>query len=147
MDPHTEPMKRLYRSESNRMLAGVCGGLGEFFGIDATLVRILFVVLAFASGFGIVAYVVMWLIVPTRSKAGVPPQDVPREGFEEMREGFERGTRKAKDSYERWRGGGGPPPETQPPAGQGPQTPPAGPSGPPPPPPGPPPEPPPPPRD
>jgi phage shock protein C len=123
-----ENNKRLYRSESNRMIAGVCGGLGEFFGIDATLVRLVFVLFAFFGGGGIIAYLVMWLLVPTQSKAGTPPRDVPREGLEEMREGVERGARGAKEAYERWRGQGEgqgpqPPPGPQPgPPAQGPAT-------------------------
>jgi phage shock protein C len=125
MTTQPEPTKRLYRSERDRMLAGVCGGVGEFFGIDATLVRVVFVLLAFASGFGVIAYVVMWLIVPTESKTGAPAQEVPRAGLEEMREGVERGTRKARDSYDRWRGGS----DAQPPAGPPPPPPPPPPTG------------------
>jgi phage shock protein C len=129
MSTQPEPTKRLVRSESNRMLAGVCGGLGEFFGIDATIIRIVFVVLAFMSGAGIIAYLVMWLIVPTASKVSTPPRDVPKEGFGEMREGVERGAREAKERYERWRGQGE---GDQPPASQAPTGPPPAPTGPPP---------------
>jgi phage shock protein C len=59
------PSKKLYRSRSNRMIAGVCAGLGDFFGIDPTLVRLIFVlgvILGFGS-FGFV-YLVMLFIVP-----------------------------------------------------------------------------------
>lgn len=58
--------KRLKRSISNRMLAGVCGGIAEYFDLDPTLVRVGFVVLSVLSaGFpGILVYVVLWLIVP-----------------------------------------------------------------------------------
>jgi len=45
-------------------VAGVCGGLAEYFNLDATLIRILFVVLAVLGGSGLVIYVVMWIIVP-----------------------------------------------------------------------------------
>ena len=57
--------KQLTRSTSNRMIAGVCAGLGEYLGIDPTIVRLL-VVLAFFTGFGGVAiiYLVMALIIP-----------------------------------------------------------------------------------
>lgn len=57
--------KQLTRSTSNRMIAGVCAGLGEYFGIDPTIVRLLFV-LAFFTGFGGIAivYLIMAIIVP-----------------------------------------------------------------------------------
>ena len=56
--------KKLYRSRSDRILFGVCGGLGEFFGIDATVLRIFFALLAIFGGSGILIYLVMFLIVP-----------------------------------------------------------------------------------
>ncbi len=56
--------QKLYRSRTNRQLAGVCGGLGEYFSIDPTLVRILFVILALAGGPGIILYIILALIVP-----------------------------------------------------------------------------------
>ncbi|HET6812804.1 MAG TPA: PspC domain-containing protein [Actinomycetota bacterium] len=56
--------RKLYRSKTNRQVAGVCGGLAEYFNLDATLIRILFVVLAVLGGSGLVIYVAMWIIVP-----------------------------------------------------------------------------------
>ena len=56
--------RKLYRSKTNRQVAGVCGGLAEHFNLDATLIRILFVVLAVLGGSGVVLYVAMWIIVP-----------------------------------------------------------------------------------
>lgn len=58
----------LRRSRSNRVIAGVCGGLGEFFGINATWFRLLFVILLLPGGLpGLVPYIVMWVIVPKES--------------------------------------------------------------------------------
>jgi phage shock protein C len=57
-------VRKLYRSRTNRQLAGVCGGLAEHFNVDATLLRVLFVVLAVLGGSGVVIYVAMWIIVP-----------------------------------------------------------------------------------
>jgi phage shock protein C len=61
--------KQLTRSTSNHMIAGVCAGLGEYFGIDPTIVRLLFV-LAFFTGFGGIAivYLVMALVVPEQTQ-------------------------------------------------------------------------------
>ena len=50
------------------MIAGVCGGLADYFNIDATLVRVLFLLLAVFGGTGLVIYLVMWIIVPDISK-------------------------------------------------------------------------------
>ncbi|HJV13175.1 MAG TPA: PspC domain-containing protein [Propionibacteriaceae bacterium] len=63
-----EEPRKLYRSRDQRMLAGICGGLAEYFNVDATLIRVLFLVLAVFGGTGLVIYVVMWLIVPDVSK-------------------------------------------------------------------------------
>ncbi|MHB1654253.1 MAG: PspC domain-containing protein [Desulfitobacteriaceae bacterium] len=55
---------RLYRSGSNKMLGGVCGGLAEYFNIDATLVRLIALVAMFAGGVGFLAYFAGWIIIP-----------------------------------------------------------------------------------
>lgn len=57
-------MKRLTRSATNRTLAGVCAGIGEYFGIDPTLVRIGWVVFCLLGGSGILAYILCALIIP-----------------------------------------------------------------------------------
>ena len=56
--------RRLYRSRTDRKLAGVCGGLAQYFNTDATLMRVLFVVLALLGGPGLVLYLLMWVLVP-----------------------------------------------------------------------------------
>jgi len=57
--------KRLYRSYENKMLGGVCGGLGNYFDIDPTVVRILAVISLFVSGgVAVIAYIVAWIIIP-----------------------------------------------------------------------------------
>ena len=56
--------KKLYRSKKNRMIAGVCGGLGDYFNIDPTLVRLLFVLVGLAVGGGFLLYLLLWLIMP-----------------------------------------------------------------------------------
>jgi phage shock protein C len=56
--------KRLYRSRDDRVLAGVCGGLGTYLGVDPTLVRIIAVLSLFLPGPQLLAYLVAWIIVP-----------------------------------------------------------------------------------
>lgn len=60
--------KRLYRSRKNRVLGGVCGGIGEYFGVDPVLVRLLWVIFCVAYGAGILAYIVGWIIIPPNPK-------------------------------------------------------------------------------
>ena len=57
---------RLYRSGRDAMIGGVCGGLGEYFNVDPTLVRLAFVLLAFATGFfpALMLYLILWIVVP-----------------------------------------------------------------------------------
>ena len=58
-------MNKLYRSKSNKMIAGVCGGIGEYFKIDPTLVRLLWLLISLISaGGGVVAYILAWIIGP-----------------------------------------------------------------------------------
>lgn len=56
--------KKLYRSNTNRILFGVCGGLGEYFGIDPVIFRIIFVALTIGAGTGVILYVVLALLIP-----------------------------------------------------------------------------------
>jgi phage shock protein C len=59
-----DPSRKLYRSRTDRKVAGVCGGLAQYFGVDATAIRVLFVALAVMGGSGLIIYLVMWAIVP-----------------------------------------------------------------------------------
>lgn len=55
--------KKLYRSRDAKMLAGVCGGIGEFFGIDPTIVRVIYIILSL-SFLGIVLYIILMFVIP-----------------------------------------------------------------------------------
>jgi phage shock protein C len=59
--------KKLYRTKEDRKIAGVCGGLGEYFDIDPTIIRLLWLALLFAAGSGVLAYIVAWIIIPEKS--------------------------------------------------------------------------------
>ena len=57
--------KKLYRSRTDRMISGVCGGLGKYLGIDPTLIRLVFVLLLlFGVGSGLILYIILMFIVP-----------------------------------------------------------------------------------
>ena len=68
-----DPSEKLYRSRTNRQVAGVCGGLAERFNVDVTLMRVLFIVLAIFGGAGIVLYIALWIVVPEQPPAGGAP--------------------------------------------------------------------------
>ena len=56
--------KRLFRSRKDRILGGVCGGLGNYLNIDPVLVRVVWAILFFAAGAGLLAYILAWIIIP-----------------------------------------------------------------------------------
>lgn len=56
--------KKLYKSETNKMLAGVCGGIAEYFGVDPTLIRLAWVVFSLLGGSGLLAYILAAIIIP-----------------------------------------------------------------------------------
>ena len=56
--------KALRRSRTDKMIAGICGGLGKYFGLDSTILRLVFVLLIIFAGTGLLAYLVMWLVIP-----------------------------------------------------------------------------------
>jgi len=77
-----ETIKKLYRSGENKVFAGVCSGLGEYFQMDPLIFRIIFVVLALSNGAGILAYLVLVFIVPERTNGIIKKMN--EKGFEEM---------------------------------------------------------------
>lgn len=87
--------KRLYRSKTNRMVAGVCGGLGDYFNLDPVLFRILFVALAIAGGSGILIYIILIFVVPEEGGNG----NVTVEGVvQEVRESVQKTAEEAKSN-------------------------------------------------
>jgi phage shock protein PspC (stress-responsive transcriptional regulator) len=65
--------RRLHLSATDRKIAGVCGGLGEFLDVDPILFRVTFVVLAFFGGVGIVLYIALWLVMPAKTPPALSP--------------------------------------------------------------------------
>jgi len=79
--------KRLVRNRSDSVVGGVCGGLGVYLGIDSTLVRLFFVLLAFAEGIGILLYFILWVVVPREDRVeGTTLEENVRSGAEEIAE-------------------------------------------------------------
>jgi phage shock protein C len=93
MDP-----RRLYRSKTDRMVAGVCAGLAQYFSIDVTLVRLMFVLLLVFGGGGFFIYIVLAIVVPEEGSTAGTPQEVMQANAQdfasrakELGQGFEQG--------------------------------------------------------
>lgn len=76
--------KKLYRSRGDRLIAGVCGGLGEYLNTDPVWLRLFFVLLLFAWGIGFWAYLILWLIVPEEGQETAAPSGTIQANVQEM---------------------------------------------------------------
>ena len=73
--PPETTAKRLTRSSTDKKIAGVCGGLAEYFDLDPTLVRVLWLLLIFFAGTGVLAYLILWIALPL-APARIPASSV-----------------------------------------------------------------------
>jgi phage shock protein PspC (stress-responsive transcriptional regulator)/uncharacterized membrane protein YhdT len=100
-----EKQRRLYRSEKERLLGGVCGGLAEYFKTDPVLVRVIFVILTFfPTGLGLVAYIVLWIITPQASSAELSAKEAVKENIGELKETATEAGRKVKEHINEFKG-------------------------------------------
>jgi phage shock protein PspC (stress-responsive transcriptional regulator) len=67
------PPRRLLLDKANKKIAGVCAGLARYFDCDVTLVRVLWLVIAFSTGLGFLAYLVAWIVIPSDHGLDVRP--------------------------------------------------------------------------
>ena len=65
---HQSSYSPIYRSKHNKIIGGVCGGLGEYFNIDPNIIRLIFVLLTVFGGSGVIIYLVLWIILPSESQ-------------------------------------------------------------------------------
>ena len=79
----------LSRSENDRMVAGICGGIAAAVGVYSTVVRLLWVGLTLLGAVGLLLYLVLWIAVPTESRRHEPRGPVARQGLAEIREQLE----------------------------------------------------------
>jgi phage shock protein C len=91
--------KRLFRSRTDRMFFGVCGGLAKFFGIDSSVMRIIVVLLAFATGVGILIYFLMAFIVPLEGSEKTAPKEVVLENVEDVKTTAQEFGKKMEDTF------------------------------------------------
>ena len=85
MPTKKETFKKIYRSETNRILAGVAGGLGEYFQIDPTLIRLIFVLLTVFGGGGVLVYIILWVLIPSEKNAGKDSEETIKNNAEELK--------------------------------------------------------------
>ena len=78
--------RRLYRSKYDRMIWGVCGGLAKYFNVDPAIIRVIMVLLIFAHGLGIVAYVILAIITPIEPSESPVTAEAAGESIEEAKE-------------------------------------------------------------
>jgi len=85
MPTKNEAFKKLYRSETNRVLAGVAGGLGEYFVIDPVIIRLVLVLMTIFGGSGILIYIVLWIIIPNENDIDKDSEDTIKQNTEELK--------------------------------------------------------------
>jgi phage shock protein C len=76
LSPATGGSKRLMRSSTDKKIAGVCAGLADYFDLDPTIIRVLWVLAFFCAGTGLLAYIILWIVLPL-APAGVIPTSAP----------------------------------------------------------------------
>ena len=90
--------KKLYRSEKDSMIAGVCGGIAEYFDVDSTLIRLLTVIFVLLGGAGVVAYIIAWIIIPKNPGLVSDDKfDKREESKEEVKKETEKVAEKVKE--------------------------------------------------
>lgn len=93
------PAKRIYRNTRDKVLAGVCSGIAQYFDVDVAWVRLAFVLSIFASGFGLLAYAVAWIVFPKDDR--VPGASEAQVSTPDSAPAVERQARKLRSSSSR----------------------------------------------
>lgn len=90
------PQARLMRSETDKMFAGVCGGIGAYLGVDSVFVRLAFLLLFFASGVGLLLYVVLMIIMPSELNQVQTPSEAAHENMDQFGKNVTSGMKRAR---------------------------------------------------
>jgi len=94
-------MRSFHRSGTQKLIGGVCGGLAEYLRIDPLIVRILFVILAVTTGFGLAAYLIMWVLVPASDSKGLCQEEIVRSNVEEISDRAREMGKEARQAFNR----------------------------------------------
>ncbi len=78
------PQARLMRSETDRLFVGVCGGIAAYLGVDSVFVRLGFILLALASGIGVLLYLVLVFIMPSEATVGAPQSKIVQDNIDQF---------------------------------------------------------------
>lgn len=97
--------KKLYRSQKDKVVAGICGGLGEYFAIDPIIFRILFVVLALLNGAGVLLYIILIFVIPPEGKEA--PLDAHTDLKERIKGSAETVRQEAQEFAQKMKGNEG----------------------------------------
>jgi phage shock protein C len=87
---------RLMRSESDRMLSGVCGGIATYLGVDSVFVRLAFLLLIFASGIGVILYVALMILMPSEASINRPHSEEAQENIGQIGDDFSAGVKRVR---------------------------------------------------
>lgn len=90
------PEARLMRSESDKMISGVCGGIGAYLGVDPVFVRLAFLLLMFASGIGVILYIALMIIMPSESNVDEPSSKIVQDNIDRLGDDFGQGVRRVR---------------------------------------------------
>lgn len=90
------PEARLMKSEDDKMISGVCGGIAAYLGVDSVFVRLAFILLLFASGIGALLYIILMIIMPSESNIGEPSSKIVQENVDRLGDDLGQGVRRAR---------------------------------------------------
>jgi len=88
------PEARLMRSENDKMISGVCGGIAAYLGVDPVFVRLAFLLLLLASGIGALLYIVLMIIMPSESNFDQPSSKIVQDNMDRLGDDFGQGVRR-----------------------------------------------------
>ncbi len=77
---------RITKSKTDKVIDGVCGGIAEYFGVDSVIVRLIFIVLVFLNGLGLILYIILVIIMPGAGQVDKPPKETIQENVQDIGE-------------------------------------------------------------
>jgi len=95
---HHDSVKKLYRSKNDKMIAGVCGGIGDYLNIDSIWIRLVCLILVFMDGVGLIAYIILWVLMPENPFQKDGGKTIVEEKVSEVSEKIHEGRMKKKHS-------------------------------------------------
>ena len=85
-------MDKLYRSETDKMLGGVCGGFAQYLKMDSSILRLIFVAFTLFGGSGFLVYLICWIVIPSQSSIYTDSEDIISENTQDIKETVKKST-------------------------------------------------------